>query len=69
MSECVSIKKLEAENFEINDIDTAKKGYISLEDLVCFINLYTGNFFRNRDVFSLHRRFNKCEDKTQLKYE
>lgn len=36
-----------------------KKGYLSIEDIVCFVNLYTGKFFRNRDAIGLMRRFGR----------
>lgn len=33
-----------------------KKGTLSLEDLVRFLNIETGNFYRNRDVVLIFRR-------------
>lgn len=66
MDECANIKKLEKEFFSVKDIDLNRKGFISVEDIVCFVNLYTGNFFRNRDVISLYKRFTKTGE---LSYE
>lgn len=53
------ISKLESElsKFTIDEIDLSSKGYITIEDLVCFINLYGNTCFRNRDVLTLYRRF------------
>ena len=32
---------------------------MTVEDFVCFINFTSDNFFRNRDVFAMFRRWNK----------
>jgi len=37
-------------------MDLNRKGYLAIEDLVCFVNLYTGNFYRNRDLILIFRR-------------
>ncbi len=26
------------------------KGYLSLQDMICFVNLHSGKFYRNRDI-------------------
>jgi hypothetical protein len=51
-------------------MDLNRKGFLSIEDLVCFVNLHTGNFFRNRDAIGLFKRFaENGETKVQnLKY-
>jgi hypothetical protein len=38
-------------------LDLGKKGYLTVEDIVCFVNLYTGKFYRNRDAIGLFKRF------------
>lgn len=38
-------------------MDLNKKGYLSIEDIVCFVNLHTGKFYRNRDAIGLLKRF------------
>ena len=47
-----------------------KKGSLTVEDLVCFVNVYTGNFFRNRDMLLLMRRISKkgVEKNSTLEY-
>ena len=44
------------EGFNTGELDLSQKGSLGLEDLVCFINLYTGHFFRNRDLALIFRR-------------
>lgn len=46
----------------MKDIDLQKKGYLSVEDLVCFVNLFSGNFFRNRDFIMVYKRFLKLQN-------
>lgn len=48
----------------MNQIDFNSNGTISLEDLVCFINLNSGKFYRSREVAKLFDRFLKIEGKT-----
>jgi hypothetical protein len=69
--QCFSAEQLEKEGFNLRDLDLSKKGSISIEDLVCFVNLHTGSFLRNRDVIGLFNRFfETMESKGQtLKYE
>lgn len=45
-------------------LDLNKKGYICLEDIVCFVNLYAGKFYRNRDFMLVSRRIIR-EEKTK----
>ena len=45
-------------------IDINSKGTIGLEDLVLFINMNSGKFYRSRDVAPLYKRFLKIEHKT-----
>jgi hypothetical protein len=45
----------------VSDLDLNKKGHLKIEDLACFVNLYTGNFYRNRDVALLYRRLQLLE--------
>jgi len=40
-------------------IDLNKKNFISIEDLVCFVNIHSQMFYRSRDVASLFNRFLK----------
>lgn len=37
-------------------LDLERKGYFILEDLVRFLNMETGTFFRNRDLYLVFRR-------------
>ena len=48
----------------MRDLDLEKKNYLSIEDFVCFINLFSGNFFRNRDAMMLFRRFARLSGNT-----
>jgi len=41
---------LENQGFTAKDIDLEKKGHINLGDLVRFLNLESGTFYRNRDL-------------------
>lgn len=50
---------MQGEKFVASKIDMEKKGYIELEDLVRFLNIESGIFFRNRDVFLIFRRLSK----------
>ena len=45
----------------MKDLDLERKGYLSIEDFVCFINLSSGNFFRNRDVMMVFKRFMRLQ--------
>jgi hypothetical protein len=50
---------LEKEGFRIQDIDLGGRGYISTEDLVCYINVNADTFFRSRDACPIFRRLTK----------
>lgn len=47
-------------------MDLCRKDYICIEDIVCFINLYTGKHYRNRDTIALFNRF-KYGDRNKTK--
>ena len=63
VKESVSIRALEKESFKIQEIDLEERGYITVEDVVCFINLNTDHCFRNRDVINMFKRLNGKTDK------
>jgi hypothetical protein len=48
----------------MNLIDFNSKGTISIEDLVCFININSGKFYRSREVANLFDRFLRIEGKS-----
>jgi hypothetical protein len=50
-----SFSKLIQNNW-IMEIDTDKKGYANLADLVRFINFSTQSFFKNRDLALIFKR-------------
>ena len=52
----MSRRTVEKSEFNVREMDLDQRGYLSVEDLVCFANLYTSNFFRNRDIICLFRR-------------
>jgi len=58
---CASARALKSENFEVSDLDLHNKGYLGLEDLVCFVNLYSNTFYRNRDMVLVMRRLQLLE--------
>jgi hypothetical protein len=58
---CASSKSLKSEYFEVSDLDLSNKGQLSLEDLVCFVNLYSNTFYRNRDLALVMRRLQLAE--------
>jgi hypothetical protein len=47
-------------------MDLNKKGYLSIEDFVCFINLYTGHFYRNRDICLVYKRFLRLDENRKM---
>lgn len=49
-------RALEEEDLNNLTLDLDRKGYIVLEDLVRFLNMETGTFFRNRDLIAIFRR-------------
>lgn len=44
------------DDFNAVMLDLEKKGYIVLEDIVRFLNMETGTFYRNRDIYLIFRR-------------
>lgn len=52
----MSKSRLTNGGFSAKEMDLDRRGYLTVEDLVCFINLYSTNFFRNRDVIHLFKR-------------
>jgi hypothetical protein len=48
---------LKAEGFVHEKLDLEKKGFINLEDFVRFLNFESGNFYRNRDLVLIFKRF------------
>ena len=38
-------------------IDINKKGYIVIEDLVRYINIESDEYYRNRDIYLIFKRF------------
>ena len=55
---------LRSEQFSEEKVDLEKKGYLTIEDFVRFLNLETGSFFRNRDVILIFRRMTKTPEIT-----
>lgn len=66
VKESVTIEGLEKEGFKIQEIDIGGKGYLTVEDFVCFINFSSDNFFRNRDVYGMFRRWNNLDPADKL---
>ena len=50
------MKVLKTEGFAVSEVDLNRKGHLSIEDIVCFVNLYTGHFYKNRDLAIIYRR-------------
>jgi len=42
-------------------VDISNRGYISIEDLVRYLNCEVGTFYRNRDLFLIYLRFKNQE--------
>jgi membrane-anchored protein YejM (alkaline phosphatase superfamily) len=57
---------LEEEDLNNLALDLDKKGHIVLEDLVRFLNMETGTFFRNRDLITIFRRI--CGNNRKLTF-
>lgn len=53
---CSRATALTSEGFDVAELDLGRKGHLSTEDMVCFVNLYSGSFFRNRDISLIMRR-------------
>lgn len=47
------------EDFTMNTLDLEKKGYVVLEDIVRFLNMETGTFYRNRDLFLIFKKISE----------
>ncbi len=52
---------MQREGFTANKIDLERKGFIELEDLVRLLNIESGTFYRNRDIFLIFRRISSAE--------
>lgn len=42
--------------FKQDRVDLERKGYLTVEDFVRFLNIETGTFYRNRDLILIFRR-------------
>ena len=62
---CASARSLMSENFDVKDLDLSGKGYLALEDIVCFVNLYSNTFYRNRDLALVMRRLQMAEGESR----
>ena len=63
--------ELERASFQASVLDLEKRGYLKLEDLSCFINLYASGSsnFKKRSVVNLFSRFTRPEhDPEKLSY-
>lgn len=60
-------KTLDEEDLNNLALDLDRKGYIVLEDLVRFLNMETGTFFRNRDLIAIFRRI--CRNDSKVSYD
>lgn len=52
---------LKKERFEQDRLDLERKGFLTVEDFVRFLNIETGTFYRNRDLVLLFRRLTSQE--------
>ena len=55
------VRQMREEHFEEGKLDLEKKGYLTVEDFVRFLNIETGTFYRNRDLILLFRRMTSAE--------
>jgi hypothetical protein len=53
------VGQIDVERLVSERMDLGKKGFLVLEDVVRFMNLETGTFFRNRDLVMAFRRLAK----------
>jgi hypothetical protein len=58
---CASSKSLRKEGFSINELDLNRKGHLSIEDIVCFVNVHTAHCYKNRDLTVIFRRLQLLE--------
>ena len=47
------------DGFVNESIDLDRKGFLTLEDFVRYLNMETGTFFRNRDIYAIFKRLSK----------
>ena len=63
-----SRNQLKSEGLNLEKFDLEKKGHINMEDLVRFLNFESGNFYRNRDLVLIFKRFtNEASDQKSEK--
>jgi hypothetical protein len=53
------VRKLKEEGFKNELLDLELKGYLQIEDLVRYLNIETGKFYRNRDLITIFKRITK----------
>lgn len=53
------MRKLKEEGFKNELLDLELKGYLQIEDLVRYLNIETGKFYRNRDLITIFKRITK----------
>lgn len=56
-----NLREFQVEKFTEDKVDLEKKGYFVVEDLVRFLNMETGTFYRNRDLILVFRRLGSSE--------
>ena len=66
LRECASISELVKQDFSVAEIDLTGKGFISADDLTCFLNMNSTLELRTRDLTPMLRRFNQLEGITNL---
>ena len=59
MSKQFNQKILSEEGFKSEVLDLELKGYLQIEDIVRFLNIETGKFYRNRDLGLIFKRLSK----------
>ena len=61
ISAILTSKEIEGSGFHASQLDLEKRGYLKLEDLSCFINLYGSSMpsFKNKNVCTLFGRFTR----------
>lgn len=50
---------LSKEGFKAEVLDLELKGYLQIEDIVRYLNIETGKFYRNRDLSLIFKRISK----------
>jgi hypothetical protein len=56
VSGCASLKSLKSEGFNIMELDLNNKGDLRIEDLVNFVNVYSGHSYQNKDLCIIYKR-------------